>query len=428
MPRRADRRLACRACLAGAAAILLAVPASLAAQPDSIVVRPGGAVASLAVALRSVRRGGRIVVMPGVYRESTIVVDRPVDIEGRGFPTLDGQGRRQIMTVTADSVTVRGMHFLDVGTSYMEDRAAIKVVGATGCTIAGNRIDRAFFGIYLAKVDGCRVTGNVLHAVIGTEEASGNGIHLWSSRDVLIEHNVVAGHRDGIYLEFGRDVLVRDNVSQENLRYGLHFMYSDSCHYLGNTFRRNHAGVAVMFTKVVEMRGNRFESNWGSAAYGLLLKEIYDATIAGNRFAHNTTGLFADGAVRIDARDNDFVDNGWAVKVLSSTYDGRFTGNDFVGNTFDVSSNSRESDNTFDRNYYDTYQGYDLDHDGWGDVPHRPVRLFSLVVEQNAPTLILLRSPFVGLLDAAEHVLPALTPETLADAHPAMHPLRSIRP
>jgi nitrous oxidase accessory protein len=57
-------------------------------------------------------------------------------------------------------------------------------------------------------------------------------------------------------------------------------------------------------------------------------------------------------------------------------------------------------------------------------VPHRPVRLFSMLVAQNQPALILLRSAFVSLLDAAERVLPALTPETLADARPAMKPRR----
>ena len=48
------------------------------------------------------------------------------------------------------------------------------------------------------------------------------------------------------------------------------------------------------------------------------------------------------------------------------------------------------------------------------------MRLFSIVVERNEPALILLRSFFVGLLDASERLLPALTPETLADPHPAM--------
>ena len=108
------------------------------------------------------------------------------------------------------------------------------------------------------------------------------------------------------------------------------------------------------------------------------------------------------------------------MKLLASTQDGRFTGNKFVGNTFDVATNSRETTTSFAGNYWDDYEGYDLDRDGTGDVPHRPVRLFSLLVEQNEPLLVPLRSPFVTLLDLAERVLPSLTPETLADAAPPM--------
>jgi nitrous oxidase accessory protein len=53
-------------------------------------------------------------------------------------------------------------------------------------------------------------------------------------------------------------------------------------------------------------------------------------------------------------------------------------------------------------------------------VPHRPVRLFSVLVEQSEPALILLRSFFLDLLDLAERVMPAMTPERLLDARPLM--------
>jgi nitrous oxidase accessory protein len=48
------------------------------------------------------------------------------------------------------------------------------------------------------------------------------------------------------------------------------------------------------------------------------------------------------------------------------------------------------------------------------------VRLFSLIVERQPASLILLRSTFATLLDAAERVLPSLTPDALVDSTPAM--------
>lgn len=405
----------------GAAVLVLAsLSAATAGAQATITVSPHGTVRTLTAAIAAASRHAKIVVKPGVYREPTIIVDKPVEIIGEGWPVLDGASARQIMTVTADSVTIRGLHFEHVGTSFTEDWAAVRFQTVRGCTIEGNRFDDAFFGIYLAKVNDCTIRGNILRSGRGREMNSGNGIHLWASNEIVIANNRISGHRDGIYFEFVHNSVISGNVSELNLRYGLHFMYSDDCRYLNNTFRRNGSGVAVMFTNRVEMTGNRFEENWGGAAYGLLLKEIGDSKLEGNVFYRNTTGLLADGANRLKAIRNDFIDNGWAVKLQSSTQDGSFTGNNFIGNTFDVSANNSETTTTFARNYWDDYRGYDLDHDGFGDVSYHPVRLFSMVVAQNGPSIILLRSTFVRLLDSAESIIPALTPEALTDRKPAM--------
>jgi len=174
----------------------------------------------------------------------------------------------------------------------------------------------------------------------------------------------------------------------------------------------------VMYTNRVSMIANRFEDNWGPAAYGLLLKDINDSRLEGNTFARNTTALLADGANRLEATGNVFADNGWAVRLAASTQDARFSRNEFRGNTFDVASNSRNQSSTFAGNFWDEYRGYDLDRDGRGDVPHHPVRLFSMIVSANESALVLLRSPIQSVLDAAERAFPTLTPEGLKDASP----------
>ena len=350
-----------------------------------------------------------------------------MSILGDGYPVFDGEGERQILSIRADDVTVSGLELRNVGVSYVEDRAAIKIEEVSNCVIRGNRIRNAFFGIYLQESEGCIVAGNDIRAAGDREVTSGNGIHLWYSKDITVRANTVVGHRDGIYFEFVEDSRVQDNVAEGNLRYGLHFMFSDRCAYRGNRFRSNGAGVAVMYTERVEMLDNEFSDNWGSAAFGLLLKDITDSRIEGNLFERNTTGLYAEGLNRTDVTGNDFRGNGRAIKILANSLDNTFSRNNFTGNTFDVTTNSRKAYSTFAGNHWDAYRGYDLDRDGVGDVPFYPVRLFSLVVESNPPSLVLLRSLFVQMLDAAERVLPALTPTALRDDQPAMQPIRRAR-
>jgi len=310
--------------------VALGVGGDAAPLRHRIDVSASGAARSIGAAVASAHSGDTVIIHAGLYREPQIVVDKPLTIIGSGEPVLDGEGKHGLVLVTADDVTIRGLVLRNVGTSFVEDRAAIRVTSARGCVIEQNRVENGFFGIYLANVTDCRISGNILHANGRRETESGNGIHLWTSRRITIDGNRVSGHRDGIYFEFVHDSDIRGNLSKDNLRYGLHFMYSDDCRYLRNTFQHNGSGVAVMYTKRVEMIGNRFEDNWGPAAFGLLLKEISDPRLENNIFSHNTTGLLADGANRLIAVHNDFVGNGWAVKLEASTGDGRFEQNNFA--------------------------------------------------------------------------------------------------
>jgi nitrous oxidase accessory protein len=387
---------------------------------DTLVVSPAGPYRTVGEAVAAARPHDVILIRKGIYREPTVLIERPVTLQGEAGAVLDGEEQRQLVRVQADSVTIRGLTLRNVGTSYMEDRAAITVEDATHCTVEANRIENAFFGIYLANAGWCRIEDNVLLGRKVRETASGNGIHLWYSKEVLIRGNDVRGHRDGIYFEFVEDSRVEQNRAEGNLRYGLHFMFSDRCDYRENVFRANGAGIAVMYTRNVIMEDNLFEDNRGPAAFGLLLKDITDSRVTRNRFTRNSVGIMAEGVNRTDVERNVFSANGWAIKLMANSEDNTFAANDFLGNAFDVSTNSRRNFSTFRNNWWDRYRGYDLDGDGYGDVPFRPVRLFSLIVERNAPSLVLMRSLFVTLLDMAERVAPVLTPATLADERPRM--------
>ena len=385
------------------------------------MVSPAGPYTTIGAAVAAARPGGTITVRAGRYREPTILIERPLTLHGESGAVLDGEGQHAILIVHADHVTISGLEFTNTGYAYKEDRAALRVADSRDCHILDNRFVATFFAIYLAAVQECVIADNVIAGTPSREAAMGNGVHLWSSRDVLVRGNHISGQRDGIYLEFTHRADVRANVSEGNIRYGMHFMYSDSSVYTGNTFRANGSGVAVMYTKSVEMTGNTFISNRGAAAYGLLLKEIQDAHLVANVFRGNTVGLLADGADRAIVTDNRFEDNGWALRLLGSTISGQFTGNSFRRNTFDVAVNGNGNSAIFSGNWWDGYHGWDLDHDGRGDVAYHPVRLFSLLVERAQPALLLQRSLFVKMLDAAERALPVLTPAGVSDAHPLMH-------
>ena len=381
-----------------------------------------GAGRPLSTAIAAAAPLDTLVVHRGVYREPMLTVERPITLLGEPGAILDGSGEHPVLLIRASHVTVQGLTLRHTGFSGIDDRAAIRVVEASDCRLIDNRIEAAFFGIYLARVTGCDIRGNVISGTSGGEMDAGNGIHLWYARDVSVSGNTIQHHRDGIYFEFTHGGLVEDNVSQLNARYGLHFMFSDSCRYLRNTFVRNGAGIAVMYTKHVEILDNLFADARGSAAYGLLLKAISDSRIERNTFRGNSVALHLEDANRNQVSGNRFERNGWALRLMANADDNTVTRNSFIANAFDVVANGDRNSTRMSGNYWDAYRGYDLNRDGIGDVPHHPVRFFALIVENNPPLLLLLRSFLLDVLDLAERVLPVLTPATVVDTAPTMRP------
>jgi len=361
-----------------------------------------------------------LIVKKGTYREYNIIINKPLTLIGEGYPKIDGEDKGEIIRIVSDNVTVDGFFIINVGTSYTTDYAAIRVVKSENFLIQNIVLEKLFFGIYLEKSNHGKVYHNKIIGDAKDEYNSGNGIQLWYSHHVEVSKNIIQGARDGIYLEFSDDIEIHDNKSTDNLRYGLHFMFSDDDVYTNNVFENNGAGVAVMFSKRIVMKGNTFKKNWGTAAFGMLLKEINDAEIIENTFEENTVGIHIEGSNRITYKGNNFIKNGWGIKVLGACYTNRFSGNNFLYNSFDISYDSKLNDNVFDGNYWSDYTGYDLDNNGIGDVPYRPVKLFSYIVNKTPEAIVLLRSLFMDIIDFSEKVSPVFTPDNLLDINPLM--------
>jgi nitrous oxidase accessory protein len=375
---------------------------------------------SIQAAIDVAQTGDTILVSKGLYKEGNIVIRKSLFLKGVDLPVLDGQNKHTIISVNATNVTIDGFKLQHTGRSEIKDIAAIMIYDSYHVIVLNNILDDSNFGIYVQNSRNCIIKNNAITAYGKNEMQSGNGINCWKSDSLLIIANKIKGHRDGIYFEFVTNSLVWRNISTRNVRYGIHFMFSHHDTYIGNIFEENESGVAVMYTHNIRMYNNFFLNNWGDATFGILLKDITDSDISGNHFTRNTVAIHMEGCSRNNLYKNLFSNNGWAVKIQASCDDNSFTTNNFSGNTFDVGTNGSLVLNTFNGNYWDKYEGYDLDRDKVGDVPYRPVSMYSMVIESNPASLMLFRSLIVSLLDKSEKLLPGITPELLKDEKPSM--------
>lgn len=371
-------------------------------------------------AIHAAKNGDTVYVHQGVYKEKTVYINKSLYFIGVNNPVIDAEHKYEVVKIHANNVVFKGFTVQNSGYATLDDPGGIKVFESNNVTITQNILLNNFFGIYLQQSNNCVVSNNSIHATGTDEQQIGNGIHCWKSDSLIIKGNKIDGHRDGIYFEFVTNSVIWRNLSFKNIRYGLHFMFSNDDAYLCNVFKNNGAGVAVMFTNRVKMINNYFINNWGDASYGLLLKEISDSYILNNKFIANTTGIFMEGTNRILVQHNNFDENGWAMKIQASCMDNNIEENNFRGNTFDISTNGTLVLNTFVKNYWDNYEGYDLNKDQIGDVPYRPLSLFSVMVENNNSLMILFRSFMINLLDKSEKILPSLTPDNFIDNSPKM--------
>ena len=406
--------------------LLLFLLINLSPQLEAQVLRVGKSQKfnSIKSAILIAIEGDSIIVDPGTYRENNIRVEKPLTFIGIDNPVIDGEEKGYIFDIAnVDSLVIKGFTISNAAKSYTKDYSSLHLYQVKNFVIENNTFNNPFFAMHIEKSKHGLIKNNVINGNAIEEISSGNGIHLWHTSNVDVIENEVYNMRDGIYFEFVKHSMVKNNISKFNLRYGLHFMFSNDDRYVDNLFESNGAGVAVMFSKRIYMRDNIFRLNWGTASYGLLLKEIYDADIINNTFTENTIAINAEGINRINFEKNKFISNGWAIRFLGACYGNKLLRNNFLNNSFDISYSGRINGNIFDKNYWSDYTGYDLDRDGLGDVPYRPVKLFSYIVNRTPETIVLLRSLFVDIINFSERVSPIFTPDNLKDFHPLMKPI-----
>ncbi len=355
-----------------------------------------------------------------IFYEKDLVIDKPLTLIGNKT-VIDVNFLGGGFYVKSNNVNISGFIINNIKSSYTKDLAAIQTYNVSNFSFSNNEFNLPFFAFLIQKSSNGIINNNTINGNAIDEISSGNGIHLWHTNNIKIEKNRISRMRDGVYLEFVNDAIVKENISINNKRYGLHFMFSNNNIFEKNYFESNGVGVAVMFSKNISMNNNYFKNNWGMASYGLLLKEIYDAEIYENIFQENTIAINTEGSSRLNYLNNVFVENGWAIKISGGCYNNYFSKNDFINNTFDVSTRGSQNNNNFKGNHWSNYAGYDLDKDGIGDVPYSPMKLFSYIVNTIPEAIILQRSLFIDLINFSEKVSPIFTPKNLIDKTPLIN-------
>ena len=397
-----------------------------AARAEVLTVGQNGRFLSIASALAAARSGDSVRVENGIYTEN-LVLDRSVVLEGIGEPVIRGTGAGSIVTVTADGCVIRGFRFEKSGGDLQAEDAGI-LLKSSGNTVEDNELTDVLFGIYLYHSSGNAIRRNKVTGRTELESGErGAGLHLWNSPANLLEDNEISAARDGIYIQSSPNNTIRRN-RVSNLRYGLHFMNSDDNRFDDNVFFDNIAGAAIMYSQRIELRRNAFVHNRGFSSFGILYQDCRECVAEENLILNNATGVFLEGLKNSVFRRNTIAENDVAIRIFGSSQQNAFEQNNFIGNLSPLqlvggNSATRWQSESGGGNYWSDYDGYDLDGDGLGDVPHRIQNIFEHL-EGNFPRLrVYLDSPAAQSVVAAEKSFPILKGSREFDRKPLMRPV-----
>jgi nitrous oxidase accessory protein len=393
-----------------------------AAAPGTLEGRPAASETSpIQAQVDAARPGERIVIPAGTY-EGDLVIDRPLTLAGEGRPLLLGSGAGSVVRVRADRVTIQGFDIDGrAGGDLGRDPSGIHVA-ARDVTVRDCRVRSTLFGIYLREADRATIDRCSIRGVPGKAPGEkGSGIHIWNTVGFTITGNEIVDVRDGLYIQSSSHGVILKNVARD-LRYGLHYMFSDDNRFEDNRFENGAAGTALMYSKRIVFRRNQFVHNRGFASVGLLLKACDDVLAEDNLIADNARGVFLEGSYRAVLRRNVIAESDVAVVLYDDAAGHRFEGNRFVANLSPLLLVGRRTDTNFEGNYWSDNDEPDLDGDGRSDRPYRLMSVFDHLRGNLSAADLMAQGFGAAALGLAERAFPVLDPVEVVDARPLARP------
>ncbi len=405
------------------AALVLCLPAWAA----EVRVMPGPD--ALQNAIAGADPGDVLILAPGRY-PGAVAINKPLTLTGQGDAVIDGQGRGTVVTIAAPDVTLRGLAVTGSGMDGQALDAGIKILkGADRASVEGMHLAGNLHGIDIHGGKDARVIGN---AIEGSRHARmndrGNGIYVWNSPGALVEGNSIRWGRDGIFANASRKDVFRGNLFRD-LRFAVHYMYTNDTEVVGNVSIGNHLGFAIMFSDRVTLRDNLSLSD---RSHGIMLNYANNSDVAGNLVRGGTEKCaFIYNAHKNLIVGNRFEGCGIGIHFTAGSERNAITENAFIGNREQVKYvGTRDIEWSLDRrgNFWSDHPVFDLNGDGIADSPFRPNDLMDHILWSQPAASLLMGAPAVQLIRWAQASFPATMPGGVVDTFPLMAPLRIAVP
>lgn len=329
---------------------------------------------ALQQAISEAQNGDIIELGAGIY-EGNIIINKALTIDGKDKSALiKGDGTGDVITITSSNVKILNLRIENSANSHNELSSAIKCDNANNLQIINNDIKDALFGINFKQCHNAKITHNTITSKNVDLGLRGDAIRLWYSHNNEIAHNHIYKSRDMV-VWYSSNNIIKENYGEQS-RYSLHFMYAGKNLVQNNLFERNSVGIFFMFSTGSIVENNVVSNSSGAFGVGIGMKDTSDFIIRNNTLSHNARGLYIDqspfqpGTINV-YEFNKILYNVAGLHFHATLHKSIFENNDFIGNIEVAINDTPESDmnlNEFKNNFFDEYEGFDSDKDGFGDI------------------------------------------------------------
>ena len=371
--------------------------------------------------------GARIRLPAGIY-QGPAVISKPLTLEGDGQVVVDAGGHGTVLTIQADGVTLRGLTLRASGNSHDQLDSGLMAEGKN-LLIENNVIEDVLFGISLHKTGDSVVRGNRIRSRAVDPADRGDGLRLWYSSHNRIENNDIAQIRDVTVTNSPHNRFSGNTIRDS--RRAFNFLFAHRSLVDRNHLEQNSTGIIALNSDGLTIRNNRILHAMDASGAGIALKETSAALVIGNEIVHCAHGIMADSPMNPLNRIV-FIDNYVAHNITGVYFYGAKGGHIAIGNTFrsnlwpvTIIGDGDPLDDTWLGNYWDGYEGFDQDGDGFGDRPYELLAYADRIWLETPAARFFRNSPVLELLDFLERLAPFSAPTLiLRDSAPRMKPTR----
>ena len=380
--------------------------------------------ADVQAAINQAQSGDTLRLAAGEYN-GNIIINKPLTIESadRRKAVIKGIRKGRTITVAAPDVTVRHLTVTNSGMSLPDMDAGVFLdKSADRAHIVENDILDNSVGVYLWGAPNALVEKN---RIIGNKELRenerGNGVTVWNAPNSKVVYNDISHGRDGIFSNASNYNTFSFNHFHD-LRYGVHYMYTNDSQIEGNVVANSKIGYAIMFSTNIKLVDN---VSYNNTDQGIMLNYANSSVISGNSVGKSPKCVFM-----YNANDNQFTRNHFEACEIGIHFSGAAQGNMMSENAFVNNQTQIKyvgtrfvdwADNTAKRgNYWSDNSAFDLDGDGIADTAYKPNSITDQILWRAPAARLLMNSPAVAMVKWAQKAFPAIMPGGMTDSKPLM--------